>query len=173
MKRCVNAKLFGCKMNLFINFYEYRYRLTLTFSNVAGSTHARTQAVSFMRAHARTPSQFIFMMYRALMTQRLAMLVSNQPGEKARKKGQDRSNRQKSGRREWEEKETERERERRRGCERDEGKHPRNVKRSDCLSLCGLLPLPFDLIAKERKIHDRQYTFDMLKGYDRTKLYLP
>lgn len=48
--------------------------------------------------------------------------------------------------------------------ERDKGKHPRNVKRSDCLSLCGLLPLPFDLIAKERKIHDGQYMLDMLKG---------
>lgn len=37
-----------------------------------------------------------------------------------------------------------RERERGGGYERDEGKHPRNVKRSDCLSHCGLLPLPFD-----------------------------
>lgn len=33
-----------------------------------------------------------------------------------------------------------------------ERKHPRNVKRSDRLSLCGLQTLPFDLIARERKI---------------------
>lgn len=106
-----------------------------------------------MRAHARTPSQFIFMMYRASMTQRLAMLVSNQHERRLGRKDKigaiDRRAMGVGG-------EENRKRERR-GRERDERKHPRNVKRSNCLSVCGLLPLPFDLIAKERKIHDEQY----------------
>lgn len=48
-------------------------------------TYARTYAVLFMRAHARVLSQFIFMMYQASMTQRLAMLVEpaeRRPGRK-------------------------------------------------------------------------------------------
>jgi len=94
------------------------------------------------------------------------MLVSNQHREKARKKGQDIGviDRRAVDESERRTKQKEREREGEAARKRDKGKHPRNVKRFDCLSLCGLLPLPFDLIAKERKIHDGQYMLDMLKG---------
>lgn len=111
--------------------------------------HARTYAASFMRAHARVLGQFIFMMYQASMTQRLAMLVSNQPERRPGRK-------EKIGAIDTERRTTDkrmggRETEKKRECicERRERKHPRNVKRFDRLSFCGLLPLPFDLIARE------------------------
>lgn len=47
-------------MNLFIIFGEHRCQLTLTFSNVAGSTHARTHAGGFIYARTRTNAQPIY-----------------------------------------------------------------------------------------------------------------